>query len=172
MKKHITKIFAAVLVLCGLTACSDVGEAQPENQSSVTDSAPSDTESTSFDTESSSSDAESSYPESESNDSESEIKPKTVYVYGEAEIPDIPCGDVNFEGKASTMNDHDALEQGLDRMVFETHTFGDYTVKLVGDKVRTDKANFPNSIYVQGLGAEVRKNGEKIEEHSDTYYSA
>lgn len=168
MKKHITNILAIGLVLCSLTACSDAGAAQSEDQSSVTDSVSSGTDSSSLDTESSSSGSES-----ESGDSTPESKPKTVCVYGETEIPDIPCGNVNYEGKASAMYDHDALEQCLDvHMIFETHSFGEYTVSLVGDKIRTDKANFPDSIYVQNLRAEVRKNGEKVCEYSDCSYSA
>ena len=168
MKKHLTKISAVLLVLCSLTACSDADAARYENQSSVTDSASSYTESPSLDTDNSSSNTET-----ESSDSTPESKPKTVCYYGEAEIPDIPCGNVDYEGKASTMQDHDALEQCLDvHMIFETHTFGEYTVSLTGDKIRTDKANFSDSIYVQNLRAEVRKNGEKVGEYSDCGYSA
>lgn len=47
-------------------------------------------------------------------------------------------------------------------MVFETHTFGEYTVSLVGDKVRTDSVNFPGYIFVQHPTAEIEKNGELI----------
>lgn len=160
MKKHFAKISAALLVLCSLTACSEGGAgAQPENQSSVTDSAPSGMDSSSLDTESSSSDSES-----ESSDSTSESKPKTVCFYGETEIPDIPCGNIKFEGKASDLYDQEALKQCLDSMVFETHTLGGYTIRLVGDRVRTDKTNFPDSIYVHDLYIEVEQGGEKIGE--------
>ncbi|MDE5590290.1 MAG: hypothetical protein K2J60_14320 [Acetatifactor sp.] len=92
---------------------------------------------------------------------------KVRYIYGETEIPDIPCGDGGFEGKAELVwegEDIVKLQQSLDSMVFETHTFGDYTVRLVGDKVRTDEANFPGSIYTQNLRVEVEKNGVMVEE--------
>lgn len=90
-----------------------------------------------------------------------------MYIYGQAEIPDIPCGSGSFEGKADLSPDSGdsvKLQQALDCMVFETHTFGEYTVRLVGDKVRTDSAGFPGNIYVQKLRVEVEKSGESMEE--------
>lgn len=90
-----------------------------------------------------------------------------TYIYGQAEIPDIPCGDDSFEGKADLSPDSGdsvKLQKALECMVFETHTFGDYTVRLVGDQVRTDKDDFPDSIYAQKLRVEVEKNGEKLAE--------
>ncbi len=60
---------------------------------------------------------------------------------------------------------NDWVPIGLESMVFETHTFGDYTIKLVGKHVRTDKENFPGKIFC-GLLAEVEKNGVKISQGS------
>lgn len=83
-------------------------------------------------------------------------------VYGETEIPDIPCGDPDYDGKASSMHDWNELDRGLDSMVFETHTIGEYTINLVGKRVRTDEAHFPDNIYVGSLGVEVERDGKVI----------
>lgn len=158
MKKQIAAILTAALVLCSFVGCSEGGlENHPGTSGSVNDGSSSSSENTSADSNSESGTLE--------NSGTTESKPieKTTSVYGETEIPDIPCGDKDFEGKASTMTDHDALEQCLDSMVFETHTFGDYKISLVGDDVRTDKSNFPGSIYTQNLRVEVEKNGEKMD---------
>lgn len=92
---------------------------------------------------------------------------KVRAIYGETEIPDIPCGSKDMEGKANDLYDQEALKQCLDSMVFETHTFGEYKISLVGDRVRTDKANFPGSIYTDDLRIEVEKNGTAIGSESD-----
>ncbi len=167
--KTLASILTLSLILCSLTACQEGGaENLPGAQGSVTDSTVSDNDNSSSDPESSSSDPESSSTNKgddsapESSDSTPD-EPKEMGIYGETEIPDIPCGDPDYEGKANTMSNHDALEQCLDSMVFETHTYGEYTVKLVGESVRTDKKNFPDSIYTQGLHVEVEKNGKEIE---------
>lgn len=92
---------------------------------------------------------------------------KVRYIYGETAIPDISCGNINYEGKADVNPEGDQsvkLQQALDCVVFETHSFGDYTVSLVGDRVRTDEVNFPGSIYTTNLRVEVEKNGVIIEE--------
>lgn len=84
---------------------------------------------------------------------------------GETKIPDIVFENTDNEGRANANipEVREKLEQCPDNVILETHTFGDYTVRLVGDKARTDNANFPGSIYVRALRAEVEKNGEKTE---------
>lgn len=84
---------------------------------------------------------------------------------GETKIPDIAFENTDNEGRANANipEVREKLEQCPDNVILETHTFGDYTVRLVGDKARTDNANFPGSIYVRALRAEVEKNGEKTE---------
>lgn len=102
---------------------------------------------------------------------ESGTAEKERYVYGEDELPDIPCGDASLEGKADMRRDQEKLRRCLNSMVFETHRFGDYTVSLVGDSVRADETNFPGSIYAQKLRVEVEKDGVKLEgdgSYSDT----
>lgn len=115
----------------------------------------------------SSSQAIFSYNSSSFFENSSEPAYKTVYLYGETEIPDIPCGYTDYEGKAGVSADNPALQQtlkeALDSMIFETVKYGDYTVNLVGDTVRTDKANFPTSIYTQNLHVEVRKDGKPLD---------
>ncbi len=165
MKRQIAAILTAALVLCTFTGCSEGGlEDQSGTSNSVSggsslssDGTYSSSENTSADSKSESSTLEnSSTPESKPTE-------KVTGIYGETEIPDIPCGDKDYEGKASTMADHDTLKQCLDSMVFETHIFGDYKVSLIGEGIRTDKTNFPGSIYSQKLRVEVEKNGEKID---------
>lgn len=86
------------------------------------------------------------------------------YLYGEVKIPDIHCEDADSEGRAG-IEWEQKLQQlpCLDSMVFETHTLGDYTIRLVGDRVRADETNFPGSIYTTKLRVEIEKNGVKIE---------
>ncbi len=173
MKKQLTTIIALALILGSLTACGERtgAGAQPGDQSSVTDSSVHDTENSSTDLSSESTTSETTESgESSDVDDPPKSKPKTVGIYGQTEIPDIPLGDISVEGRASELTDQEALEQCLDSMVFETHTFGEYTIKLVGDRVRTDKANFPGSIFVGTLRVEVMKNGEKINKN-ECYYT-
>ncbi len=192
MKKQIASILTLALILCSLTACQEGGaEDLPGAQDSVTDSTVSDNDNSSSDPESSSSDSESSTSDSESSTSDPESsstnkgddsapessdstpdEPKEMGIYGETEIPDIPCGNPDYEGKANYMDPDEtakSLEQCLDSIVFETHTYGEYTISLIGERVRTDKANFPDSIYVEALSVDVRRNGEKIGEHKSYY---
>lgn len=176
MKKQIMATLTAVFILVGLAACgsSDMPESG-ENGSSVADDSESNSGNGAVD------DSESdSYIKSDVSDNggteaggakdestQGESAQKVRYFYGETAIPDIPCGDGGFEGKANLVwegEDSVKLQQSLDSMVFETHTFGDYAVRLVGDQVRTDEANFPGSIYTQNLRVEVEKNGVMIEE--------
>ncbi len=84
-------------------------------------------------------------------------------VYGETEIPDVPCEDPDPEGCERTSQ---ILPTGLGSMVFETHTFGDYTISLVGEYVRTDKEGFPDRIFARDLYVEAEWNGEKLSDHA------
>lgn len=149
MKRQITAALTAAFILGGLAACgnSDATAAGGAGDESAQDKNAQD---------------ESTQEESAQEESAEKVR----YSYGEAEIPDIPCGNGSFEGKADCQADSEdsiKLQQALGSMVFETHTFGDYTVSLVGDSVRTDEANFPGSIYVQNLRVEVERNGVIIE---------
>lgn len=154
MKRQITAALAAAFLLGSLAACgnSDATAAGGAGDESVQNKNAQD---------------ESTQEESAQEEStQEECAEKVRYSYGEAEIPDIPCGDGSFEGKADCQADSEdsiKLQQALGSMVFETHTFGDYTVSLVGDSVRTDEADFPGSIYVQNLRVELEKNGVMIE---------
>lgn len=139
MKKQVAAILTIALALGSLTACSEGNaEKHSDTQNSVTDIAA-------------------------VNSAENKPSEKVTGIYGETEIPDIPCGLIEYEGKATILPEQDILKQSLESMIFETHTFGEYTVNLVGDCVRTDRTNFPDSIYTQKLRIEVEKNGTKIE---------
>ncbi|MCM1191267.1 MAG: hypothetical protein NC123_06335 [Butyrivibrio sp.] len=169
MKKQILAIFAGAFLLVGLAACGSNDAAEQDgNRSSAVDGSESDSYSKSDISGSGGTGSGGTEDESTQDESaQSEDREKVRYIYGETAIPDIPCGDGGFEGKADLeweSEDRVKLQQALDSMVFETHTFGDYTVSLVGDSVRTDEANFPGSIYVQNLRVEVEKNGAMIEE--------
>lgn len=160
------KIIALITLLgaaVSLTACRDVSASDGPNAPQTASSPVSSSSTSSLIASTPQSSSGISAPESKDNDSAaSGSSEKVIGIYGETEIPDIPCGNADLEGKASTVEDRGALEKCLDSMVFETHTFGDYTISLVGDSVRTDKTNFPNSIYAQNLRAEVKKNGKKL----------
>lgn len=165
MKRKSILILTALLAICSLTACSE-NETGSGNNSIISNNS-------SSGAANSPSDSSSAENESKNESSNTEEQPaeNKVGVYGETDIPDIPCGDAKTEGKAAINGENEALKASLDSMVFEKVTYGDYTVKLVGDKVRTDKANFPGSIYAQNLRVEVEKNGKNIEgsgEYSDT----
>ncbi len=99
--------------------------------------------------------------ETQTTPEETQASEKKVYVYGEVEIPDIPGGTGDVDGFSGVEGVFDE-SSCLDRMVFETHTVGEYVISLVGDSVRVDKENFPGSIYAQDLRVEVEKNGVKV----------
>lgn len=157
MKKKMVVVLTAALILAGLTACESGGSIISNKSDSDSVACTSDSGGT------------------EANGAEEKDTEMVRYIYGETAIPDIPCGDGNLEGKANLLPDSadsDKLQQSLDSMVFETHTVGDYTVRLVGNSVRTDEVNFPGSIYTQDLRVEVEKNGIIIEEdgrYNDTF---
>lgn len=154
MKKQITATLTAILLLTSITACQDCGleNRSGEQSSAANNSAPS-------------SQNESGVPESGTEKIESEPQEAAAGIYGETEIPDIPCGESD-DGRANDLLNSEELKQCLNSMVFETHSFGDYTIKLVGDRVRTDNVNFPGRIYTKNLRAEAERNGEKIESNS------
>lgn len=165
MKRKSILILTALFAICSLTACNE-NESGNGNSSIISNNSNSGAANSQNDNNSS-----ESQSKNESSNPEEQSAEKTVGVYGETEIPDIPCGDAETEGKAAINGENEALKASLDSMVFEKVTYGDYTVKLVGDKVRTDTANFPGSIYAQNLRVEVEKNGKNIEgsgNYSDT----
>lgn len=103
---------------------------------------------------------ENSETESETSQ-EKQASASIKNVYGETDIPDIHF-EGNAEGKANDLTDEEALKKCLESMIFETHTIGDYKISLVGYNVRTDKENFPNSIYAKKLEVRIEKNNKKI----------
>ena len=169
MKKQITAITALTLTAALLAGCSNTPNTPNPAQggdSTTTQSVSTTTEST----------------ESTTSESTSEPTPKERFVYGEEEIPDLvfesgeyikgthlnarPDGRMDLNGHGNPHYDN----RLLDSMVFETHTFGDYTINLVGDYVRTDKEHFPGRIFMQNLHIEVEKNGVKLPaEHGDWF---
>ncbi len=165
MKKPLTLFLALTLILTSLTACNsstpvDESKTESSNAESTVISS----------TESTTSSVESTVIESTDSTSDTAPVEKVVGIYGETEIPDIHIHD-DYDGRAISYEESDqlALEQSLDSMVFETHTFGDYTVRLVGDKVRTDNEYFPGCIYTQNLRAEFEKNGVLVENCTSEY---
>ena len=162
MKRQIILGITVISILTSITACSEsVPQTQPDNQVSADDS--------------SSPVAEASTTEGDSTptnnfETGTNITAEKVRgIYGETEIPDIPCGNKDNEGKAHDLDDKEVLKQCLDSMVFETHTCGEYKISLVGDRVRTDKANFPGSIYARYLHVEVEKNGTLIDGYEEDF---
>lgn len=162
MKKHILSLMALTLTAALLAGCSNQANTQNPAQggnSSTTQSASTTTESTTESTESTTSKVTS------------EPETRERFIYGEKEIPDIVYSnnDVLFVNpsdgrlRVSGMVERKIRdERTLESMVFETHTFGDYTIRLVGDDVRTDKEHFPGIIYMKALYVEVEKNGKLL----------
>lgn len=147
MKKQIAALFAITFLIAALTGCS--GSTTSLETSNI-----------SSDYSLTSSKQESSASGTDSADKEKEI----VRVnYGEAEIPDIPYEKITEEGSAIFVADDEPISGALDAVIFETHTAGDYTLTLVGEKVRTDLANFPDKIFAKSLYIEVAKDGKIIE---------
>lgn len=178
MKRQIVAAFMAVFILVGLVACgSDGGTEQSGRRSLVNNDSEIDSDSgvASYSKLDVSDSGETEAGGAKDESTQDESTEKVRYIYGKTAIPDIPCGDGDFEGKADLVwesEDRVKLQQALDSMVFESHNFGDYMVSLVGDSVRIDEANFPGSIYTQNLRVEVEKNGVMIEEdggYNDTF---
>lgn len=150
MKKQITAALTTILILTNITACQSGFENRSGDRSLADNISVQ------------SSLSENSFPASSAEKTESEPQEAVIGIYGKTEIPDIPCGGSD-DGRANDLLNSEELKQCLDSMVFETHSFGDYTIKLVGDRVRTDNVNFPGRIYTKNLRAEAERNGEKIE---------
>lgn len=135
--------------------------------------------------ESSVSSAESSVPDSSLSENEPESSVdeynykmehrydnivKGRYVYGETEIPDVHHESADTAGCVTHSPHGDNWEYaGLESVEFESHTVGKYTIRLVGNYVRTDKEHFPDRIFADSLIVEVEKNGVKLEK--DGYYT-
>ena len=94
--------------------------------------------------------------------SEPDPAPKERFIYGETEIPNIVTEESHESDGRAIQHGFTDISGTLGSMVFETHTFGDYTIRLVGDDVRADNEHFPGVIYAARLYIEAEKNGEKI----------
>lgn len=160
MKKHITVIAVITLAAALLSGCKLKyvnPDTSTENTSSTT------TTSTS---ESPESTATESTTSTESTVSEPISAPDYSehgrFVYGEKEIPDITYPEYNESDGRYIAPMGERIKRGLESMVFETHTFKDYTVSLVGSYVRTDKEHFPGTIFTQELHIEIEKDGKRL----------
>ncbi|MDE7229536.1 MAG: hypothetical protein K2N56_03570 [Oscillospiraceae bacterium] len=165
MKKQITAIITSALILGGLTACSDrvdaPGSVDPQNVNISESSDTSDSFSESSDISDSSSE---SSPSKSTPEFINPYEGKYPFidkrgVYGETEIPDFHVEETTSEGCGYFGPYRVAM--GLESMEFETLTFGDYTIKLVGSDVRTDKESFPGKIFVSKCFVEITKDGEE-----------
>lgn len=180
MKKQITAIAAITLTAALLAGCSGKPTVTPGGVNYTNSNKDSDNLSNT--TESTTESAESTTESTESIPIVPEPIERERFVYGEKEIPDLafesgeyikgthlkarPDGRMDLNGHGNPHYDN----RLLDSMVFETHTFGDYTINLVGDYVRTDKEHFPGRIFMQNLHIEVEKNGVKLPaEHGDWF---
>lgn len=180
MKKFLSLIMAS-LMLTALTACGDHGSSpaastgsdtsnnSTENHGSSslngqsTSGGKSDTDST--DSAVSDNSQSVNEPEASSNDDDYRMEHmydkvvKGRYVYGETEIPDVHYEKANEEGCVTHLIWSDEWQYaGLETMVFETHTFGEYTLRLVGHYVRTDKEFHDGRIFGD-FEVEVEKDG-------------
>lgn len=172
MKKQITAIISATLILANLTACSNASNTQGNSeqdsgtQSSSENSLVESSPVTSF--------LDNSKEENVSDTSSSDFDYDYVWehrfdnvikmrgVYGETELPDIHYENANSEGCVTHSPFGEEWQYvGLESMEFETHTFGDYTIRLIGHNVRTDKEFFPDRIF-GSFEVEVERDGAVI----------
>ncbi len=168
MKKHILSITALLLTAALLTGCSE--KSNTPNPAQGGDSSTTQSTSTTSEVTESTSTAEESTTESTSSEITPKPETRERFIYGEKEIPDVVYstndnlsvnssdGRLRVSGHSNKRQDNKTLES----MVFETHAFGDYTIRLVGNDVRTDKEHFPGIIYTKGLYVEVEKNGKLL----------
>ena len=169
MKKKITAIISAALILTSLTACSSTSNTNEQDfktQSSLENSSNKSDLKTSFldnsKDEEVSDNSSSGFDYDYVNEHIFDNVVKVRGVYGETEIPDIHYENANSEGCITNSPYSDEWQYaGLESMEFETHTFGDYTIRLVGHYVRTDKEYFPDRIFCN-LGVEIEKDGTVI----------
>lgn len=166
MKKQISAIITAMLILGSLTACSDKsnapgnGEPDPVTQSS--------TESLTNDSSPDTSFLGNTGSKSEPDNSFEDINPyERKYpfidkrgVYGETEIPDFHIDKSTSEG-CEQLGVY-WVPMGLESMEFESLTYGGYTIKLVGKNVRTDEENFPGKIFMGSCFVEIEKDGGEL----------
>lgn len=150
MKKHTLTLTALTLTAALLAGCSNT--TNTPNPAQGGDSTT--TQSTSTTTESTT--------ESTISESILETVEKGRFVYGEKEIPDITYPEYKETDGRYIAPMAEGRAHGLESMVFETHTFKDYTVSLVGSYVRTDKEHFPGTIFTQELHIEIEKDGKRL----------
>ncbi len=156
MKKQISAAVLSMFMLASLTACNtspaveNSQNSAPESVSAVNDTASS---------------AEEKEPEvPKENNTPVKTANAPVPVYGETAIPEFSGSSFCEDGRLTLMayHDEDYIDKCLDKMVFETHVVGDYTVRLTGETVR-ENPDFPDRIFVREPRVEVEKNGVKLE---------
>lgn len=161
MKEHITAMLITALIIT-LTACN--GSADEDRPSSMTDSVNSGSASENMvsipddglsGTQSGGSENDCNdgmYPVTATCNGEECVFWNVRGVYGETEIPDFHCDAVDAEGSVRPIQ---ITPIGLESIILETHTFGDYTINLVGEYVRSDNENFPDTIYARDFYVEI-----------------
>jgi len=153
MKKRISAIISAAIVLGCLSGCSNGAETSDIPSESGKESSSSAPASTASAAESAASDSSESF--------QTGGYPYIFQsgVYGQAEIPDFPAKNSDKDGCIKELQN---FNRGIDSLVIETHTLGDYTVKLVGKFVRTDEEHFPDRLFSEGYEAVVEKDGKTL----------
>lgn len=146
MKKQILAAITAALILTSITACK---ESDPENRPGDQGFSEADNSTLTSAEIPSSAENESSSNDSSSDNSSADSEPvkEVKVVFDKTKIPDI-------QGPLS-----ESSLQPLESMVFEIYKYGDYTVSLIGEDVRTNKELFPERIMTSALRIEVEKNG-------------
>lgn len=156
MKKQISAAILSAFIFANLTACSkSPAEKTPQNSSPESVPAVSDVVSS----------VEEKTPEVPKEDN-TPVKTANapVPVYGEVDIPEFPGIGFCEDGRLTydAYFDEDYTESCLDKMVFETHTVGEYTLRLSGENVRVNH-EFPDRIFISRPSVEVEKNGVMLE---------
>lgn len=142
MIKQISAAVLSMLMLASLTACG-ASPAVETSRNSTPESVPTVSNAVS------STDEESSETSKENN---TPVKTANVpvAVYGEVDIPEFSGSSFGEDGRLtlSAYEDEGHESKCLDKMVFETHVVGDYTVRLTGETVRVNP-DFPDRIFVR-----------------------
>ena len=156
MKKQISAAILYTIILTSLTACGAITPRQaPPNDASESVSAVS---GAALSAEEKTSEA------SKANNAPVKTANVPMAVYGETDIPEFSGSSFGEDGRLTltAYADEDYSESCLDKMVFETHVVGDYTLRLTGETVRVNP-DFPDRIFVREPRAEVEKNGVILE---------
>lgn len=152
MRKQITAIISAILACVSITACNNNSEVSDGgNQSAIGGD--------------SSEESRVVVSDEASRDFQSEPAEMARVMYSGEIIPDV---SIDQEG---CMHYYQIPEHIHDcTIVFEEHSFGDYTVRLLGKNARKNSDKFPGRIFAWDVSVEVEKDEKIISSPNTLHY--